>query len=98
MNDLRDAVPRQETIRPSRDATGGAGLPRTVPALIWESGARHQVALLVLTVIVFLLDLVPLELQRRIVNDLVDKRDLRLLVLLCAAYAALVLGYGAVKL
>ncbi len=50
-----------------------------------------------LTVVVFLIELVPLELQRRIVNDLVEKRDYSLIVVLCATYAALMLGHGALK-
>ena len=39
---------------------------------IWKVSARGQVLLSVLAVAVFLLELVPLELQRRIVNGAVD--------------------------
>src|SRR6266545_2752605 len=98
MNDVSDAVALEGPRRRPGDPTSRAHLPLTLPSLILQAGVRHQAALVVLTVIVFLIELVPLELQRRIVNDVVGKRDLQLLVLLCAAYAALVLVHGALKL
>src|SRR5207302_4186029 len=58
----------------------------------------HQLALVVLTVVVFLLEIVPLELQRRVVNDLVMHRDYRFIVGLCAVYAGTVLVQGGTKL
>jgi ABC-type bacteriocin/lantibiotic exporter with double-glycine peptidase domain len=54
--------------------------------------------LLMLTVAVFLIEVVPLELQRRIVNDAVKHRDFRLIILLCAVYAGVVLVHGLLKL
>jgi ABC-type bacteriocin/lantibiotic exporter with double-glycine peptidase domain len=51
-----------------------------------------------LTVGVFLLEVVPLELQRRIVNDLVKHRDFWFVVVLCAVYAGTVLVQGGAKL
>ena len=51
------------------------------------TGVWHQLALVALTVAVFLLEIVPLELQRRIVNDLTKNREYGLIVVLCAAYA-----------
>ena len=79
--------------------------PRPAPAVpdnifryvLAESG-RHQLALVALTVTVFLLEVVPLELQRRIVNDLTKGRQFRLIVLLCAVYAGTVLVQGGTKL
>ena len=58
----------------------------------------HQVPLLALTVAVFLLEIVPLELQRRVVNDAVKHRRYSAVVLLCATYAAAVLLQGLIKL
>jgi len=58
----------------------------------------HQLLLLALTVAVFLLEVVPLELQRRIVNDLVKHRPYAWAVGLCAIYAAVVLIQGGTKL
>lgn len=62
-------------------------LPPTLFAFILRTTGRHQVFLFILTVVVFLLELVPLEIQRRVVNDLAEKRDWNLVLLLAAAYA-----------
>jgi ABC-type multidrug transport system fused ATPase/permease subunit len=51
-----------------------------------------------LSVVVFLLEVVPLELQRRIVNDVVKHRRYGTVVMLCGAYAGAVLVQGATKL
>jgi ABC-type multidrug transport system fused ATPase/permease subunit len=53
---------------------------------------------LALTASVFLLEVVPLELQRRIVNDLVKDRPYRWVIILCAVYAGVVLVQGGTKL
>jgi hypothetical protein len=53
---------------------------------------------LVLTVAIFLLEVVPLELQRRAVNDLVKHRDYHLVIILCAVYAGIILVQGGTKL
>jgi ABC-type multidrug transport system fused ATPase/permease subunit len=74
------------------------GLPRNVFRYVLRTSALHQVFLLVLTVIVFLLEVVPLELQRRIVNDLVKHRDYRQVIVLCAIYAGIVVVQGTTKL
>jgi ABC-type multidrug transport system fused ATPase/permease subunit len=67
---------------------------RYVFAVSW----RHQIALVALTVITFLLEIVPLEIQRRVVNTLVKERPFQLVIALCAAYAGAVLIQGATKL
>jgi hypothetical protein len=53
---------------------------------------------LVLTVAIFLLEVVPHELQRRAVNDLVKHRDYHLVIILCAVYAGIILVQGGTKL
>jgi len=70
------------------------GLFRYIAATSW----RHQFALVVLTVSVFLLEVVPLELQRRIVNDAVKNRKYQTIILLCAVYAGVVALQGSIKL
>ena len=50
-----------------------------------------------LSAVVFLLDLVPLELQRRIVNEAIHDRSFDRLALLCAIYAAVALLQGGSK-
>lgn len=92
----------------SRDA-----LPASLYAYIWRSSARHQAALSALSVVVFAMSMAPLELQRRIVNDVIKGgaakvatghldalRDgaLDTLLLLCALYAGAAVFMGAVKL
>jgi ABC-type bacteriocin/lantibiotic exporter with double-glycine peptidase domain len=52
----------------------------------------------VLTVAVFLIEVVPLELQRRIVNDAVKHRDFHLIVNLCTVYVGVALVHGSAKL
>jgi ABC-type multidrug transport system fused ATPase/permease subunit len=65
---------------------------------IVDSSGVHQIGLLVLTVVVFLIEVVPLELQRRIVNDAVKHRPFRAIVTLCVVYAAVSLVHGGLKL
>src|SRR5215470_6938015 len=73
-------------------------LPAKLLRYIWESTALHQLCLLVLTVAVFLIEVVPLELQRRIVNDAVKHREFQLIITLCAVYAGVALVHGLLKL
>lgn len=74
------------------------GLPRNVYRYVLGTSALHQLALVGLTAVVALLEVVPLELQRRIVNDLVKHRPYSGVVWLCAAYAGVVLVQGGTKL
>jgi ABC-type multidrug transport system fused ATPase/permease subunit len=76
----------------SADLSGG--LFRYIMATSWQ----HQLPLLLLTVGVFLLEVVPLELQRRIVNDVVKQRSYGAVVLLCGAYVGAVFLQGSTKL
>jgi hypothetical protein len=73
-------------------------LPKTLLGYIWKASARHQLGLCLLSVTVFLLSAVPLELQRRIVNDAIGKGALGTILWLALAYAALALTEGGVKL
>jgi hypothetical protein len=75
-----------------------AKMPRNIFRYVLETSGLHQLFLLLLTVGVFLLEVVPLELQRRIVNDLVKHRDYRLVIVLRAVYAGAVLVQGGTKL
>ncbi len=79
---------------PPRDG----GLPRNVYRYVFATSAPHQLALLALTGVVALLEVVPLELQRRIVNDLVKHRPYSWVIWLCAAYAGVVVVQGGTKL
>jgi len=73
-------------------------LPRTIFRYVLDTSAPHQALLFLLTVTVFLIELVPLELQRRIVNDLVKHRTFSYVITLCGIYAGVVLVHGTTKL
>jgi ABC-type multidrug transport system fused ATPase/permease subunit len=78
---------------------GAAGrLPRGVFSYVLATSGLHQLFLLSLTVAVFLLEVVPLELQRRIVNDLVKHRPYSWVMWLCGLYAGVVMIQGSSKL
>lgn len=80
------------------NAAPAGTLPRSIFRYVLETSGLHQLFLLLLTVSVFLLEVVPLELQRRIVNDLVKHRPYSWVVGLCAVYAGIVLLQGGTKL
>ena len=73
-------------------------LPGQLYRYILATSWTHQIPLLALTVAAFLIEVVPLELQRRIVNDTVKNRQYSAVVLLCAVYAGAVVVQGATKL
>jgi len=73
-------------------------LPTTLFRYVFAVSWRHQIALIGLTVAAFLLEIVPLEIQRRVVNNLVKERPFQLVIVLCAAYSGAVLIQGAIKL
>jgi ABC-type multidrug transport system fused ATPase/permease subunit len=73
-------------------------LPGSVFRYVLATSGAHQLSLLALTVCVFLIEIAPLELQRRIVNDLVKDRPYRWVIVLCAVYAGVVLVQGGTKL
>ncbi|OWJ63798.1 ABC transporter ATP-binding protein [Inquilinus limosus] len=73
-------------------------MPQGLYRYIWRVSGRDQIFLSILAVAVFLLDLVPLELQRRIVNGALAKHALMQLALLALLYVATVLAQGGLKL
>lgn len=66
-------------------------------AYAWREGSRQQLWLCLLALTVFLLTLAPLELQRHIIDDAIATSDLRLLVILGAAYLTVILLQGSLK-
>jgi ABC-type multidrug transport system fused ATPase/permease subunit len=73
-------------------------MPSNIFRYVLGTSAVHQGVLVVLTTAVFLIELVPLELQRRIVNDLTKHREFALVLTLCAVYAGVALAHGVSKL
>jgi len=97
-------VARTETLQregrgPDRPPPGGAAeMPGNIYRYVLATSGWHQLGLVALTVAVFLLEVVPLELQRRIVNDLVKHREYWSIIALAAVYAGTVLVQGGTKL
>jgi len=75
-----------------------ATMVRDLYRYIWRVSGRAQVVLAVLSTGVFLLELAPLELQRRIVNAAVEQRRFHPIVVLAAIYVGVALLHGALKL
>jgi ABC-type bacteriocin/lantibiotic exporter with double-glycine peptidase domain len=73
-------------------------LPRTIRGYVLQKSGRHQAALAMLSVAVFALSAVPLELQRRIVNDAIGSGAVRTIFLLAFAYAGVAILEQALKL
>jgi len=73
-------------------------LPDNIFRYVLATSSVHQLLLLALTVAVFLIEIVPLELQRRIINNLVKDRPFGRVIILCAIYAGVVLVQGGTKL
>jgi ABC-type multidrug transport system fused ATPase/permease subunit len=72
-------------------------LPRSLYAYLWRVTRKQQVRICVLIAFVAPLSMVPLELQRRIVDDAIGRSDLHTLLLLVLAYLGVVLVQGALK-
>ena len=64
---------------------------------IWRVSGRHQVFLSLLAVALFGVQLVPLELQRRIINNATERAEYRTIALLCLVYVLVVLVQGSLK-
>lgn len=73
-------------------------LPPSLFGYILRISGRHQAALAALSTVVFLLSAVPLELQRRIVNDAIARGATEAILWLALAYGAVALAEGGLKL
>lgn len=73
-------------------------MPRTIFGYVLRYTGKHQLGLALLAVTVFLLSAVPLELQRRIINDLTEKGRMLAVLWLAIAYAAVALTDQGLKL
>lgn len=95
-------MPRQIDVggacRSNRLEDGLRALPAGLLRYIMTTSWKHQLPLLAFTIVLFLIEVVPLEMQRRVVNDVVKHRNFRTILLLGAAYVGAVLVQGAIKL
>lgn len=92
------AAQLESAVTSAGDVIGGLLLPRSLRSFIWESSGWHQFGLCTLSVALFLVGTVPLEVQRRLVNDLVKGGSYRPVLILALFYLALVLSEGLIKL
>jgi len=73
-------------------------MPHTIVHYVLRFTGKHQAGLALLSVAVFMLSAVPLELQRRIVNTIVDKGAFATVMALALAYAGVALVEQSLKL
>lgn len=72
-------------------------MPKSLYAFIWRVSRREQMLLTIITLVVAGMSMAPLELQRRIVNDAIESRDLHNMLLLCGLYLIVLLLQGGLK-
>jgi ABC-type multidrug transport system fused ATPase/permease subunit len=72
-------------------------MPKSLYAFIWQVSHRQQIWLALLTIVVALLTMVPLELQRRIVDEAIERADLSYVLALCGIYLVILLVQGGLK-
>ncbi|SDR63569.1 ABC transporter transmembrane region [Rhizobiales bacterium GAS113] len=73
-------------------------MPRSFRSFIWWTSGHHQIWLAVMSAIVFGLTTVPLEIQRRVVNDAFRGGQFSTILLLAGIYLAVSLVSGLTKL
>jgi ABC-type multidrug transport system fused ATPase/permease subunit len=73
-------------------------VPASLFGFVWRISGRHQPWLAAVTVLVFLLGTVPLEIQRRIVNDAFKQSSIEQIVTLVIVYVLVILALGLLKL
>lgn len=89
------------TERRGRRRAAGVGptaLPDALFRYVIATSWMHQIPVIGLAIAVFLMEVVPLELLRRVVNDLTKHRPYATIVLICIAYLGAVTFQGAAKL
>ena len=70
---------------------------KSIYAYVWRTCRNEQIKTCVLVSLVAFLSIIPLELQRRIVDSVVDQPDFRLLALLGSIYLVVLLLQGGLK-
>ena len=75
-----------------------SALPHSIMGYVFRYSGKHQIGLAALAVAVFALSTVPLELQRRIINDAIESGATGTILWLAAAYAGVALAEQGLKL
>ena len=89
-------TPWQSEKRRERPWTGH--LPGSLYGFVWRVSAGDQVWLLILSGLVAVMNTVPIEIQRRVVDRSLKEGSFRSLIFFVAAYAGVVLVQGGLKL
>jgi ABC-type bacteriocin/lantibiotic exporter with double-glycine peptidase domain len=87
----------QSVAATSRDNRVAEARPGNVFALAWRQSRRHQPWLCLLAVLIIPLTMVPLELQRRIIDRAIGLQDFDLLLWLGAIYLGVAVLQGGLK-
>jgi ABC-type bacteriocin/lantibiotic exporter with double-glycine peptidase domain len=72
-------------------------MPASIYVYIWKVSGRGQVLICLLSGVLIPLSTVPLDLQRRMVNEALGKQDVRQLIILALLYLVVVLGQQTFK-
>jgi ABC-type bacteriocin/lantibiotic exporter with double-glycine peptidase domain len=80
------------------EAASGPHLAESLLGFILRTSGRHQLALAAITILLCLVITLPLELQRRIINDALQHRDFHAIGLLALAYFAAAIAQRGIKL
>lgn len=73
-------------------------MPRSLFQFVWRVSGWHQLVLIAMSGCVLLIEIAPIEIQRRIVNDTIKGGVLQPILLLVAAYLAVTVLEGLLKL
>lgn len=85
-------------IRPHEPKSTGDDRPaQSLWRYIWLMSGRHQIVVCLIAISVAALGIVPLELQRRLVDDAISKQDMSLLTVLAVIYLVVVVVHSAAK-
>jgi ABC-type multidrug transport system fused ATPase/permease subunit len=76
---------------------GTLEIPNNIFHYVLAQSGWHQLVLVALTIGAFLLEIIPLELQRRIIDDLTKHHQYRFILWLCAAYLGTIFVQGGAK-
>lgn len=77
--------------------TGDNSPASSLLSYVWRMSGWHQVSVCLIAVLVSALNLIPLELQRRIVNEVVETREVAMLVTFGTAYVVVILMHQMTK-
>jgi ABC-type bacteriocin/lantibiotic exporter with double-glycine peptidase domain len=84
-------------IRPFESSNNLIRSKETLPRFVWRASGAHQFYAGLIAILVALLTFVPIDLQRRIVDEGIERSDVSVLLFLGGLYVAVILGGGAVK-